>query len=149
MDIITSSKITSLPAITDDSVRIEQVTEAKLLGIVISSSLKWNLQADSSAQKASRRLFSLIQLRGVGVPPSILWQYHIAFTRSVILYAYPAWANCNKGSWDRLAKIDRRAEKIIGTAPRLSLQEAADSLCLNLMRSVAKSPNHPLSEIVI
>jgi hypothetical protein len=150
LNIVTAKKLGECLPVKDGETVLETVKTAKLLGLTISDDLKWVAHVEASIQRASKRLFSLIQLRNNGMPPALLWDYYCTAIRSVLIYAYPAWCNCGEGLWNRLTKVERRAEKIIGVAVGgTSAKEAADSVASNLVKKVFMCPSHPLAEIVV
>ena len=55
-----------IPNIKIDGHQIERVTEAKLLGVNISSNLSWNTHIDSISIKASQRTFKTLPLKTFG-----------------------------------------------------------------------------------
>jgi hypothetical protein len=151
LDVITNKALGTLANITDDDgAVIEKVDAVRLLGITLSSDLKWDNHVENVCARAAKRLFSLIQLRAIGVPPFSLEMYYKCVIRSLLLYASPAWCNLGNGLSDRLAKIDRRASRIIGSQGITpSLRETANNIGVKLMRQIDRQPNHPLSVTVV
>jgi hypothetical protein len=134
----------------DNGAAIEKVETAKLLGVTISGDLKWDSHVDEICARAARRLYSIVSLRTIGVPPTALKQLYLCTIRSLLTYAVPAWCNIGKGLTDKLEKVERRATRIIAT-PRISptLKEAINCTCMRLMRQVEKHPHHPLAVTVV
>ena len=51
------------PTIRIDGTDIQRVTEAKIIGIAITSNLKWDVYIDEITRKAGKRLFLLLQYK--------------------------------------------------------------------------------------
>ena len=93
---------------------LEQVTTAKLLGMIISHDLKWNVHTSELSRKCFSRLYFLRQLKRSGVAPSELVPFHVTCIRPVLEYTSPVF-HCslpNNISED-LEWIQRRALRII------------------------------------
>jgi hypothetical protein len=148
LDIVTSKKLQDLSTITDGGITIEIVKEAKLLGVIFQSDMKWDNHITSAVTKASKRLYSLIALRSLGTPGNLLVQYYCSVIRSVLLYAHPAWCNCGEGNFNKMEKVERRASKIIGLQIQPPLRSSATALCVNLVRDIAdKHETHILADL--
>ena len=59
---------TNFPTIRIDGTDTQRVTEAKILGITITSNLTWDAHVDEITRKAGKRLFLLLQLKRSGIP---------------------------------------------------------------------------------
>ena len=70
---------------------LEVVTSAKLLGMIISHGLKWNLHTSELSRKCSSRLYVLRQLRRSGVVLSELVLFYVTRIIPVLEYASPAF----------------------------------------------------------
>ena len=53
--------VTSIPRIVIDNIDIERVTQAKVLGVTLSSDLTWNADVDTIVSKARKRVFTIYQ----------------------------------------------------------------------------------------
>ena len=62
----------SYPPIVIDNQTVSIVKHAKLLGVIVSNDLKWNLHANAICKKASKRLYALRLLRRNALPDSFL-----------------------------------------------------------------------------
>ena len=60
------------PVITIGNQVLESVTSLRLLGVIIQTNLKWDLQVEQVIKRASRRLYILCKLKRNGVPTSDL-----------------------------------------------------------------------------
>jgi hypothetical protein len=81
----------SLEPLTNNKRSIEVVHTAKLLGVQLSSNLKWNIHIDYMCSKASKRLFALRMSKRNGVHPRDLRLVYFYFIRPVLEYACPVW----------------------------------------------------------
>ena len=68
---------------------LELVASAKLLGMIISHDLKWNIHTSELSRKCSSYLYFLRQLNRSGVAPSELVLCYVACIRPVLEYASP------------------------------------------------------------
>ena len=57
----------SFSQVAIEGVEFEIVSSAKVLGVVISSDLKWSAHIDSITTKAAKRLYLLRQLKRAGI----------------------------------------------------------------------------------
>jgi hypothetical protein len=71
---------------------IEQVSEAKLLGVIFTSNLLWNSHINFILQACSQRSFLLRRLRDQGLTRKQLNIVYDAFIISRIMYASEAWS---------------------------------------------------------
>ena len=74
-----------------DSIDVHPVAETKLLGVWITSDLRWNLHISNITKKASKRLFLLNRLKGCGIKEKHLLRVYLEFVRPVLEYASPLW----------------------------------------------------------
>ena len=63
---------TNLPNIVVDDKPVARVSQAKILGVIISSDLTWNKHVDHIVSKACKRLYMLYQLKHAGISQSDL-----------------------------------------------------------------------------
>ena len=69
----------------------EVVSEMKLLGVVISSDMKWHAHVDQVSKSANGKLWMLRRLKYLGAGQSILLDLYYKQIRSVLEYAAPLW----------------------------------------------------------
>ncbi|XP_015778385.1 PREDICTED: RNA-directed DNA polymerase from mobile element jockey-like [Acropora digitifera] len=91
---------------------IETVHDFKLLGVIISSNLTWNV--NYICTKASKRLYALRVLKRSGAPAKDLIIVYCAFIRPVLEYASPVWHfSFTQSLSDQIEHIQKRALKIV------------------------------------
>ena len=83
--------IASIPRIVIDDNDIERVTQAKVLGVTLSSDLSSNAHVDTIASKARKRVFTIYQLKRAGIRQCDLLRVYVCVIRPVLEYACPVW----------------------------------------------------------
>ena len=81
-------------------VKVERVAGFKLLGIHITSDLKWNTHIDKICAKASTRLYFLKQLKRAGLAADQLRHFYLSAIRldiRVLLCSMAPWTDQNTG----------------------------------------------------
>ena len=76
------------PIVINDK-QIDVVSHAKILGVNISSGLKWNHHIAEVVKKARKRLFCFSQLKRAGLGPNELIQFYRTCIRPITEYACP------------------------------------------------------------
>ena len=74
-----------------DGIDVEQVDNAKLLGVTISHDLSWNKHVENIVKKAGKRLYILYQLKRAEISQSDLVTVYLSVVRPVLEYACPVW----------------------------------------------------------
>jgi len=77
--------------LTSAGTEINIVDNFKPLGVTMSSDLTWNTHINVIYAKASRRLYTLRNLKGSGAPPKDIMSVYSAFIRPVLDYACQIW----------------------------------------------------------
>jgi hypothetical protein len=149
LDICTKKGLCLSPLIGPGGAVIENVSEARLLGIILASNLKWNKHVDFMAARARRQIYAISMLKWSGAPAAILWGTYSALIRSLLTYAFPAICNMPKTLFEKLGSIERRVGKIIGAPAPMALSAHTQELCTRLAAVVAKNARHPLHHLVI
>ena len=83
--------VASIPRIVIDNNDIERVTQAKVLGVTLSSDLTWNAHVDTIVYKARKRVFTIYQLKRAGIRQCDLLRVYVSVIRPVLEYACPVW----------------------------------------------------------
>ena len=81
--------VASIPRIVIDNNDIERVTQAKVLGVTLSSDLTWNAHVDTIVSKARKRVFTIYQLKRAGISQCDLLRVYVSVIRPVLEYACP------------------------------------------------------------
>ena len=93
---------------------IELVATAKILGLNVSSDLKWNSHIDSIIKKAQKRLYSLSQLKRSGLGTRGLVQFFCTCIRPVTEYTCPVFRDSLPAYLSsELERVQKRAMRII------------------------------------
>ena len=130
-----STKPTSFDPIVINGKDIDVVLKAKVLGLTLSSNLKWN-NYDEIVKKYRKRLYCLSQLKCSGLKPPELIQFYRTCIRPITEYASPVFQDCLPAYLSKdIESIQRRAMRI--SFPSLSYKEAldeADLISLSICR---------------
>jgi hypothetical protein len=143
LDVITKRSITTSP-ITSHKGFLPQVSSLRVLGVTISSDLKWNMHVENALKKANRRLYLLRNLKRASCPMTFLTLAYNSIIRSTLLYAYPCFCNLPGHLKEKLLRFERRVFRIIGCERSLSVIEAGERSCQRLFDKVVHSSSHPL-----
>ena len=93
---------------------VEVVTYAKLLGLTISSSLKWNMHVEDIIKKANKRLYCLVQLKRAKVREKEIVQFYCICIRPIMEYAAPVFHHSlPQYLVDDLERVQQRSLAII------------------------------------
>jgi hypothetical protein len=97
---------------------VEQVTEAKILGVILRSDLKWNSHVSSIIKKANKRLYLLRLCKRAGVHTADLITIYTSLIRSVLEYCSAVWhTSLPQYLHDDIEKVQKRAlTTIFGSA---------------------------------
>ena len=115
----------SLPAerLMVNNQSLDPIRSSKLLGVNLSTDLKWSIHIDEVCARASKRLFALRTLKRNGVPLADLRSVYCYFIRPLLEYACPVWHSsltCTLNN--QLEDIQRRALRII--YPQMSYKDS-------------------------
>ena len=103
-----------VPNIIIEGNPVEVVKHAKLLGVILSDDLSWNMHVDSIVKKAAKRVYMLYQLKRAGISQTDLVTVYVSVVRPVLEYACPVWhTNLPKYLSDNIEMIQKRALKSI------------------------------------
>ena len=150
-----SKLIDFLPSFLLDNEEIKLVEEMKVLGIVLSSDMKWNANTNKIIATAFKRLWMLRRLKSLGTELPELIDVYIQQIRSVLEFAVPVWhsglTQCNRYDIERVQKAAlhvllgdnyesySNALKVSGLE---SLEARRSKLCLKFATKSAKHPKH-------
>ena len=143
-----NTKGLSLTTVTvDDGTPLRQVNSVRLLGVTLSSDLKWDVHVNLAIKKASKRIFVLRNLRKSNCPSALIYKAYTSLVRSVLLYAFPSFCNLPYRLFARLVRLERRCFRIIGNSNFTTISTAGNSMCTNLFRQIEQCSDHPLREL--
>lgn len=137
---------------------IERVKKYKILGVIMTSDLKWNNHVEYIVKKASKKLYSLRILRRAGVNQSNMLKVYLSTVRPVLEYAVPVWQGIPDYLSDAIEVVQKRALKIIYpenesysmvlTLLQLpTLKTRRELLCVKYMNKM-KCKDHPLFNLL-
>ena len=119
---------------------IETVNTYKLLGVHISSNLKWNCHVEYITKKANKRLYSIRILKRSGAPQIQLVRVYVSLIRPILEYEVPAWQNIPDHLQEKIERVQKRALRIIfpdasysnpmQMAGLITLKERRERLCV-------------------
>ena len=158
MRICFKTETQDIPPITINDIQIEQVHSVRLLGVIISQDLTWQLHIDDITTKASQRLYFIILLKCAGIEPHHLVKIYTTIIRSVIEYACQVWhTSLTIRQTNQLESIQKRAMRIvfhgmryndaIATARISTLADRREALCRSLFATM-QQPNHKLHHLL-
>ena len=106
--------------VVTDIAEIEQVASHKLFGLIIDEDLTYEINVDELCNKLSKRLGLLLR----HISPHLKKNQRIVYFNTVIkpltMYASSVWTSCNKMLLERVLRTQKRAARIILSAPRTS-----------------------------
>jgi len=102
------------PKLTLDGSGVERVDSFKLLGVHVSSDLKWTQHVDAMYSKVASRLHFLKQLARSGASREDLLCFYTTAVRPVLEYACPVWhSSLTAADTAALESLQKRAMRII------------------------------------
>ena len=97
-----------------NNVSMEWVENTKLIGVTISSNLKWNAHVSSIVRKISSRLYFLRQLRRASIANKDLLLFYITYIRPITKYTCQLFHNSRpKYLSDDLERLQKRAMRVV------------------------------------
>ena len=153
-----STFVDSLPYIYMNGHYIERVSQAKVLGVTISSDLSWNAHVDEIISKARKRVYMIYQLKRAGINQNDLIRIYVSVIRPVVEYACPVWhTNLPKYLSDNIEIIQKRClktifpgyqyENILQMVNLPTLHRRRDELC-KVYFAKMKSNDHKLNALL-
>ena len=113
---------------------IDQVKQARLLGLIVSDDLTWKANTDHLVKKAYKRMSILTNLYQLSVPQHELVNIYTLYIRSVVEQACTVWhSSLTKGESNDLERIQKVALRIILRGEYTSYQDALKSCNLKML----------------
>ena len=124
----------------------------KLLGVVISSNMKWNSHIQHMSKSANSKLWMLRRLKKLGAGNSILVDLYNKQIRSILEYAVPVWApGLSKANIEEIERVQKSAftiifgpESYVQTLKKNKLKSLNDRRSDLVNKFALKSAKHPV-----
>ena len=71
--------------------QLQVINETKLLGVILTSDLKWSANTDYICKKAYKKMWTLRRMKVLNVEPLLILDVYMKEIRSVLELAVPAW----------------------------------------------------------
>ena len=115
---------------------IQVVDEIRLLGLVITSDLKWTSNTENLVNKANKILWILRRLKNLGASQADLIDIYLKQIRCVLELAVPAWSgSINLADQIDIERIQKSAAHIILGSSYLSYKDALKTLNLESLKT--------------
>ena len=95
-----------------DNTPIEQISNTKLLGIHIDSSLTWDVQVSHVKKIVIYKLFLLKRIRHF-LPKNTRILFYNFYIKPYLKYCCSIWGNCSKENINIIVKLQKRAARLI------------------------------------
>ena len=93
---------------------LKQVTEVKLVGVVVDQNLSWKKNTDYICHKATQKLWTLRRLKKLKMNTSVLLDVYTKEIRSILEHAVPVWSSTiTKKQSHQIEKVQKTAFKVI------------------------------------
>ena len=100
--------------LTVDGVKLDQLNEAKVLGVWLTKDLTWSKNTKEICKNAYSRISMITKLKYVGVGVEDLLDIYVLFIRSLLEYCCVLWhSNLTNENTDDLERVQRTCLKII------------------------------------
>ena len=150
-----SKIIAIMPKFTLGNEEINLVEELKVLGVVLSSDLKWNSHTDHIITSAFKKVWMLRRLKSLGTALPELKDIYIQHVRSILEFAVPVWhsglTQCNRSDIERVQKSAMHIilgdsyttyENALRTMDLETLESRRSRLCSKFAIKSLKHPKH-------
>ena len=115
---------------------ISIVESMKLLGVIVSSDMKWHLNTEYITKRGYSRIWILRRLKKYGVPTSELIDAYIQKVRSLLEMAVPVWNPAlTRGEATLIERVQKSALRVILGDQYLSYNQAMMTLGLDNLES--------------
>ena len=144
-----------MPEIEVEGQFLEVVDEYKLVGVMISSNLKWDENTDYITKKAYSRLWMIRRLKNLGLNTGSLLQVFTMQIRSLLEFGAVVWHSMLTDQNSRaIERVQKSAlsiilgpsyicyENALSQTALKRLDERRDQLCLTFAKKTLKHPLH-------
>ena len=133
------------------------VKHQKILGLIISSNLQWNVHIAESIKKANKRMYFLVLLKRAGVPSSDIRNFFCTCIRPLLEYCAQVfitpfrvtcakiWKTFKKEHWPLFPQT-KHTHKVCSCLT--SLKERRSLLCDKWFSSIVSSESHKLRNLL-
>ena len=126
-----SKRYDFLPQLSIENETLEVVYSTRLLGIIFSSSCKWDDHVAFLVEKAKHKIWTIRRLKSQGACTKTLIEIYKLFIRSSLEFAAPLWTfGLSKKNIDQLEKIQSQITDLILGYNKLSYLERLRDLNL-------------------
>ena len=143
------------PELALDNHEIEVVEEMRLLGVMITSDMKWASNTHHMVTRGNKKLWVIRRLKKSGAKVEDLVDIYCKQVRSLLELAVPAWHGAlTKTDEIDIERVQKSACRIILDSKYISyrsalkslcldpLKERRDKLCLKFVKKAEKHPKH-------
>ena len=117
-----------------EGVQLEVVNKMKLLGVIITDDLKWDVNTDFITKKAFSRLWLLRRLKQLGASKEALLDVYAKNVRSVLEYASVVWhSGLTKKNTAQIERVQKAVFAIILGEQYTSYQSACALLQMKML----------------
>ena len=117
------------PDIAVNNETVELVEEIKLLGVIVTSDLKWHENTKHITKKAFSRIWMLRRLKNMGASRQVLLDAYCKLVRSVVEFAAPVWTSgITKENSIHIERVQKSALAVILGPDYSSYEEACSKL---------------------
>ena len=100
-----------MPDITISTTRLELVERAKLLGVILTSDLKWEQNTQYIVQRCNSKVWTLRRLKKLGASKDDLLEVYFKQIRTILEYASPVWNSGLTG--DDIINLERVQKTVL------------------------------------
>ena len=123
------------PELTVDGHDIEVVEEMRVLGVIITSDMKWAANTHHMVSRANKKLWVLRRLKNSGASEEDLVDIYCKQIRSLLEMAVPAWhGGLNNDDQLDIERVQKSACHIILDRNYTSYRSALNYLCLESLK---------------
>ena len=150
-----SKVIDLMPRFNLGNQEINLVEEMKVLGVVLTSDLKWNSHTNHIVTSAFRKVWMLRRLKALGTALPELKDIYIQHVRSILEFAVPVWhsglTQCNRSDIERVQRAALHVilgdsyttyENALTVMSLETLESRRSKLCNKFAIKSVKHPKH-------
>ena len=120
--------------LTLDAENVELFSEAKLLGTIIQSDMKWNSNTSNIVRRANARMILLRKLAEFGATEEDLKIIYISYIRSILEQSAVVWhTSLTESNREDLERVQKTASKIILKNKYITYMKSLEDLSLDTL----------------